>query len=307
MGGEFQAIWDGHDRADWEAGCTRALAALQQDWAYGDAMQGLGAQLHRAVITRDGEPVALAQFTARRMASLLNFALCSRGPVWLADLSADEKIAVHRLLKRSFPAGRPRFVIFTPDKAEAGAVKPFTRVMTGHSTVMLDLDRPLEEIRAGFNGKWRNRLVAAEKSDLKIVQNGVKPGQYAWLLRTEEGQRKARGYAAAPAALAPAWLEARGDRSAMHILRADRGREHVAAMMFLIHGEAATYQIGFSNEAGRKLGAHNLLLWEAVGRLKARGVKRLDLGGVNTQSGAGIARFKIGTGGEVVTLAGSFV
>lgn len=307
MSGEFQAIWDGHDRAEWDAACARARAALHQDWAYGEAMQALGATLHRAAVLRDGETVALAQFTSRRMASLLNFALCSRGPVWLADLTAPEKIAVHRLLKSRFPEGRPRAVIFTPDEESAAAVKPFTRVMTGHSTVLIDLDRPLEEIRAGFHGKWRNRLVAAEKSDLKIVQNGVKPGQYAWLLRTEEGQRKARGYAATPAALAPAWLEAKGDKEAMLILRADQGKTHVAAMMFLIHGEAATYQIGFSDEAGRKLGAHNRLLWEAIGRLKARGVKQLDLGGVNTQSGAGIARFKIGTGGEVVTLAGSFV
>jgi len=31
------------------------------------------------------------------------------------------------------------------------------------------------------------------------------------------------------------------------------------------------------------------------------------LGGVNTQRSAGIARFKIGTGGEVVSLSGTYL
>ena len=40
--------------------------------------------------------------------------------------------------------------------------------------------------------------------------------------------------------------------------------------------------------------------------LKQKGVRRLDLGGVNTASGAGIARFKIGSGGAVVQFAGTY-
>jgi hypothetical protein len=32
----------------------------------------------------------------------------------------------------------------------------------------------------------------------------------------------------------------------------------------------------------------------------------LDLGGINTARSAGIARFKIGTGGEVLQLAGTY-
>jgi lipid II:glycine glycyltransferase (peptidoglycan interpeptide bridge formation enzyme) len=90
-------------------------------------------------------------------------------------------------------------------------------------------------------------------------------------------------------------------------LRADLGRDAAAGMMFLVHGEAATYQIGWVGDAGRELGAHNLLLWHAMLELRERGVRTLDLGGVDTARGAGLARFKLGTGGEVVTLAGSYL
>ena len=40
--------------------------------------------------------------------------------------------------------------------------------------------------------------------------------------------------------------------------------------------------------------------------LKKAGVKTLDLGGIDTEAGPGLARFKIGTGGEVLSLSGSW-
>ena len=42
-------------------------------------------------------------------------------------------------------------------------------------------------------------------------------------------------------------------------------------------------------------------------RLKEEGYSVLDLGGVNTASGAGIARFKLGTGGSLIQRPGVFV
>ena len=91
------------------------------------------------------------------------------------------------------------------------------------------------------------------------------------------------------------------------VFRADLGRDQAAAMLFLTHGAMATYHIGWSSDEGRKLGAHNLILWNAMLALKAKGITSLDLGGVNTGSGAGIARFKLGTGGELLKRSGTFV
>ena len=44
----MQVLWSGHDRAQWDAWHRTAAAALQQDWAYGEAMQSGGVRCLRA-------------------------------------------------------------------------------------------------------------------------------------------------------------------------------------------------------------------------------------------------------------------
>ena len=44
----------------------------------------------------------------------------------------------------------------------------------------------------------------------------------------------------------------------------------------------------------------------ALDLLRERGIASIDLGGVNTHSLPGISRFKLGTGGAVRTLAGTY-
>lgn len=294
------------DRITWDIVLASRPAALQQDWSYGAALKTLGTGVRRVGILDGNTLIGLAQFTARRVGGVVNMALCTRGPVWLEDVDPAGKAAACRALKRGLGLGWPRVTLFTPDETTADGMGRMSRVMTGYSTVLLDLTQDSDTLRAGLEQKWRNRLNAAEKSGLKVQQNGIKTAQYRWLLDTEEGQRAARGYRAAPSRLVPAYAEARGDRDSLLILRTDEGRTKTAAMLFLVHGCAATYHMGWADEAGRRSGAHSLLLWTAMEMLKSRGVRQLDLGGVNTVSGAGIARFKIGTGGRVATLAGTY-
>jgi lipid II:glycine glycyltransferase (peptidoglycan interpeptide bridge formation enzyme) len=137
---------------------------------------------------------------------------------------------------------------------------------------------------------------------------GTNPGQYRWLLDAEMQQRVDRGLEGLPLVWFEHYAESRKQPSRNLLsLRADVGRDRVAGMMFLIHGQAATYQVGWTSEAGRDLHAHNLMLWRAIEELRERGVRSLDLGGVNTQRSAGIARFKMATGGTVRQLAGSYL
>jgi lipid II:glycine glycyltransferase (peptidoglycan interpeptide bridge formation enzyme) len=204
-------------------------------------------------------------------------------------------------------------LVLTPDEAAGDGLSGMRRIMTGDATVLIDLTQDEAALRADMESSWRNKLSKAERSELVVQKAGLKPAQYRWLLEAETRQRQKRGYRAMPLELTERWQEAKadgagGDKSAgIAVFRADLKRDAAAGMLFLIHGARATYHVGWTSEEGRATAAHNLILWSAMKELKERGVRVLDLGGVNTQSGAGIARFKLETGGNVLMRAGAFV
>lgn len=316
--GGIRVEWDSLSREAWDGVHAAAAASHQQDWAYGAALKAASpnVQLLRASFRRDdGAIVGIAQLAARPFAMIARFALCTHGPVWTAGVTTAEKSAAYRALKTSLPLRWPRLAVFTPDEPldAAAGLSGMRRVMTGDATVLLDLTQTEEQLRAGLDSSWRNRLSKAERSDLKVQKSGQKPAQYRWLLDAEAKQRQKRGYRAMPLDMTERWQDAkaegaRGDRGAgLLVYRADVGRDAAAGMLFLIHGRRATYHVGWTSEEGRANAAHNLILWTAMLELKSRGLATLDLGGVNTQSGAGIARFKLETGGRVLQRAGAFV
>ena len=86
----------------------------------------------------------------------------------------------------------------------------------------------------------------------------------------------------------------------------DRGTL-VGACLILRHGETATYQTAWSTATGRALQAPRALLWAAAIRLKELGHDMLDLGTVETDNAAGLARFKLGTGASLRPLGGTWI
>lgn len=311
---KLSITWNQTPRADWDAAHAAGLGSYQQDWAYGAALKAMspGVDLLRAVVRRaDGGVVALAQVTARSFAIVGRFALCTHGPVWGDGVTKEERVEAFRLMKMSLPQRWPRLLVFTPDEAEAP--RGLRRVMTGDATVLVDLTQDEAALKSAMESSWRNKLNKAERSELQVQKAGLKPAQYRWLLDAEAKQRQKRGYRAMPLDMTEQWQDAKaeganGDKGAgIAVYRADIKRDAAAGMLFLIHGARATYHVGWTSEEGRANAAHNLILWTAMKELRARGVKVLDLGGVNTQSGAGIARFKLETGGRVLQRAGGFV
>lgn len=324
----MEIAWDPRHSPAWDELHEASVGPLQQHYAFGQAMQALGSRCLRARISREGELFGIAQFMARRPLGLLGLALCSRGPVWRAGSSPQMQAQACQLMAGSVPLRRPRFALFGPEEgqvespeapetsgephpAKPGGLAGLTRVFTGDATVLLDLTASDDQLRRALHPKWRNRLVAAEASALKFQRVGEKPAQYQWLLEREGLQRQARAYRALPASFVPAWQVAIAsitpERSAMLTIRCDLGREAVAAMMFLLHGRSATYHLGWSNDDGRQHNAHNLLLWRALALLREQGIAQLDLGGVNTQRGASLARFKLGTGGRIAENPGTYL
>jgi lipid II:glycine glycyltransferase (peptidoglycan interpeptide bridge formation enzyme) len=310
--------WNVIQQSEWEQLQAPHITALQQDWAYGASFQAMGLDCHRAQVIKEGKTIALAQFICRRYLGVFGVALCTRGPVWLEELSALEQQKIYRELKRSCPLPKPRWLIFSPSLTEHyhPSLVGLTRVMTGYSTVLVDLTQTNAQLRAACEGRWRNRLVAAERENLEIVRNTDSALEIQWLLEEERTQRLQKNFHGLPTHFIEHYHAARADPSTtLLMLHAEsnhptphkENNHRIAAMLFLLHGSTATYHVGWTNAEGRAKHAHNLLMWRAFEELRTLGIHTLDLGGINTRSLAGISRFKIGTGGQIVTYAGTYV
>eukprot|EP01041_Mallomonas_annulata_P031256 gene31256-53530_t len=172
---------------------------------------------------------------------------------------------------------------------------------------MLDLEKPLPELKAGLEGKWRNRLtkVLSHETLRFHIQPSLK--RCEWLLGKEVDQREARKFHGLPVEFVRAYIDSAADHPrAFAVAYAELGKDTIAAMLFLIHGRVASYHMGWADGQGRQLNAHNALLWKAMAYFQDKDIKVLDLGGVNTHDLPGISRFKLGTGGQVLTLAGTY-
>lgn len=162
--------WRSTDMDVWDQAHAAAAGPLQQDWSYGSTMVSLGARVLRARVEADGVAVAQAQFIVRQYSKFFSFALCTRGPLWLQPLAAQDKAQVYRLLRQSLPLGGLRFMVVTPDEtlSEDLGLPRFRRVMSGYSTVLLDISQPLAVLRANLDSRWRQPLSHAENAGLNV-------------------------------------------------------------------------------------------------------------------------------------------
>ncbi len=306
--------------AQWTAADENAPFPLQQHPSYGAALISFGAEAQQLIISENNETLALALLIKRRFFGAIRFTTLFRGPVWCQpNISFEKKMQIYSGIQARYSRWKWNFLATMPElpsedeTLSAFQKAGFKRTMTGFSTAWIDLRPDTEALRKTLKGKWRNQLVGAEKAEatenLKISFGGKKEHQYAWLLEKEAEQRDNRRYQATPLGLVPSYLASVTPKSNSGIVSvtALHGRRKVAGALFLLHGNSATYHIGWAGDDGRALNAQNRVLWEAMLELKKRGIKFLDLGGLNTADLAGIARFKLGTGAPPITLIGSFI
>ncbi len=179
-------------------------------------------------------------------------------------------------------------------------------VMTPASVAEIDLTVPDDLRRARLHQKWRNRLTRAEaETRLRVTLSTRAPAPGHWLFAADHALQRRRGYRNWPEALTMAYGRENPDQTLL--CTAYDGRDPVAAMLFLRHGDAVTYHIGHSSDAGRRLSAHTLLLWQAACWCAAQGHRRLDLGLIDTQNAPGLARFKLGSGADARQLGGTWL
>ncbi|MCU4653868.1 GNAT family N-acetyltransferase [Roseibacterium sp. SDUM158016] len=277
--------------------------------AVADLMQGLGPLQQSAPWVRalrllgtDMRPLAPLGLNGHAMVRTLPLlgrtAMISRGP---ACLSIEQAAGLRRAL------GVRHLVVHAETEADAltlGAVA-FRKIVAARHIAELRIDLPPDALLSAMSCKWRNRLRHALGQGLSVTRRPMPADPRHWLFVAEAGAARRLRYAPLPPALIAAICAA--DPGAGQLFTVSRGREQLAAMLFLRHGNAATYQIGWSTAGGRARSAGNLCLWRAMLELGALGVRRIDLGAAETVLAPGLARFKTGAGGVIRPLGGSWL
>lgn len=260
-------------------------------------------EFEAALKLREQAPLRSAEtlILRRRLWAGVPCAMISRAdPALYLGLSARLRDGDLRTLRR-------HLLILSPDApCPALAASGALPVMTPATVARLRLDQDRDNLRAGLHQKWRNRLLHAERNRaLHVEHRRLVPNRGHWSLAAEDAQQRARGYRSWPSALTLAYASANPGKA--QIFEAFEGRTSVAAIIVLRHGRDASYHLAQTTERGKSLSAHNLLLWHALCWLMESGVSGIELGVLDSEDGAGLARFKLGTGAQPHRLGGTWL
>ena len=292
--------WDPGQRT-WQDLLGAARCGLQQGWSYGEALREGGVAVHRAVLRgADGGLAGGLQMVERRLAGPLRAAFLLRGPVWLADRAERDEAALLAAIRARL---RPLALIWAPEQPSDLTRRP---VISGYGTAWLDLGAGTAAVRQGLTKDWHAHLRQAEAGPLRVRR--IASGQaVSWLLDNNESHRRKVGYRGPSRSFLQRLARTAQAAQELVLLLAFERAEPVAGIMVVRHGAAATYEVGYVAPRGRELRATHLLLWRAVEILSEQGARWLDLGGIATDRSPGIARFKLGMGGAIATLPGTFL
>ena len=291
---------------------------LQQHALYAAAMQHFGATIEEITVTHNHQPILKGYFLQRRFFRFIHVTMAFRGPLWCSDaVTPETKIAALKFLRSHFSNWRWNFLSVMPEMDISANHRKllrsagFRRIITGSSTVWLDLSEPENSLRQHLDSNWRNQLKKAEKENLSISLGGAKPKHYNWLLEMEKEQRQSKNYGALPIGFVPAYADVSkrlntNGQSILSVTAIEKGTK-IAGALFLLHGNSATYHIGWAGDRARTLNAQNHVLFSGMLALKQQNIKWLDLGGLDTGPQAGIARFKLGMGTPPTTLVGTYI
>jgi len=308
-------IASGISRPSWERIYRAAeRPPIEQSWAYGQALEtAYRRKVERVIALSGDDEIGVAQLCTWLQVGPFGLTTVTRGPVMSAAAGTRElESAMMKEMASRYRKWEGRFLMLSPEHADRDEATSMLasiglrRVITGYTTSWLDLRPEASAIRNGMDHGWRDGLRQGEARVKRVViENGG--WNLRWLVDRHESERKARKLSMPAGALVSALVDSLPRKQDALVATAIEGGEPIASVLVIRHGRAATYFASHSNAEGRKRRAHHVLLWRAIERLREDGVAWLDLGGLDGKTMSGVTRFKLGLGGSVVTLTGSYM
>ncbi|HKK98321.1 MAG TPA: GNAT family N-acetyltransferase [Marivita sp.] len=263
---------------------------LVQSDAFARTLQALGTHA-RVIRGEDPNHPYSCLVQTRQIPILGSVHLISRGPVGFG-------LDVPRIVRSLDLPGV--LVVNTPSPH----LRPpgFVQVARPKKVALLPLNEP-HLMRSALHQKWRNALRRAERGALKVEVTDYSATGHKWVIERELAQQKQGRYRNWPMVFLDTFAQINPGQ--VKVFEAYRGKQPVAAMVFLCHAPWVTYHIAVRAENGDTVGAHTLLLWRAMLAFADGGYRCLDLGYLS--GSAGLVRFKTRTGAVVQDLGGTWL
>lgn len=176
-----------------------------------------------------------------------------------------------------------------------------------YRTIRVDLSPEPEVIRKRLEGKWRNQLNGAERNGL-VVEEGTGDDLYARFLALYDEMMARKQFETTVDVRAFRRIQERLPASQKMLIMISR-KDGVpqTALVSTAVGETGIYLLGATSNDGMKSKGSYLLQWRMMNRLRERGCRWYDLGGINPEENPGVYHFKQGFGGQEVHQLGRFV
>lgn len=175
-----------------------------------------------------------------------------------------------------------------------------------YRTVLLDINRPLDVIRASFHSHWRRHLNGAERNNLEFTF-GSEPERFGLVAHMSEALRARKGFELDLDAMFFADVQKlMSDDESLTVGIVRQNGTPVAGNITAFHGDTAVYLVGASTDAALECKASYLMHWKTIELARERGMKWYDLGGIDPELNPGVTSFKLRTNGFDVTAAGPY-
>lgn len=306
----LKMISDENDKRRWRETISKVrLTNIPQDWMYGSIKAKVDHwSVKRFIVMKENREIGTLQILVKKIFGIPCIIRINRGPLLIPEFNSIETaVAALEQIKRLYGFPILKIVALNiPFSAHnlVVAIKSGWRQWNpyGFSSGIIDLEQAEESIRKALNSKWRNQLVASEKKGL-ILKSGRE--RFDEIINVYENEQRKKGFTGVPTNILYGLLELK--KSPLDILYIENDqREIIAFDIFYSTSNFGLYLVGWNGEQGRKMYANNFLLYQAAILFKRRGIKWLDLGGIDYIETEENALFKNGMNPEIYRLLGEF-
>lgn len=284
---------------------ARAEPHLLQTVGWAALKASAGWRVRRFVFRRADEDAGLAQVLLRPLPFGLSVAYAPRGPLVASGDLPDALVA----LRHALVAERCVSVLADPEIAEDPLllatladvdIRRSRAYVQPRRTLLVDLAAEPEQLLGAMRKKTRQYVHKAERAGVVTEETADLARFTAVLRRVAERDR----FATHDPSYFDALRAAFGD--GVHVFIARVGASDAGALLVVRQGARAWELFGGWNGLFGEQRPFYLLKWRTMLAMRARGVTRYDMWGLD-ESGAlaGVENFKRGFGGEVATWVGA--